>query len=122
MSQTVVVDLVLGVLPFVVGFATYRLSARTQQAADAAAGKAVDAAAFDRARGIYLSAISQLEHEADAGRRERERLAGEVARLSAVNDRLEVEAGNLEGVRGEVKRLTEANRHLREQLAAALGG
>ena len=119
MSLALAVDLTLGILPFIVGYATYRLSARSQAAHETAAGKAVDAAAYERARGIYEGAIAQLVREGEAARQERDRLAGEVRRLSSINDRLEAEAGKLEGVRGEVRRLTEANRRLRAQIEGA---
>lgn len=116
MTQTTVVDIILGVLPFLVGYATLRMTSRTANAAAIAEGKRVDAAAFERARGIYEGAISQLESELANVRTERDRLTGEVRRLSSINDQLEHQVGTMSHVGGEVDRLRETNRRLLAQL------
>jgi septal ring factor EnvC (AmiA/AmiB activator) len=116
MSPALAVDVVLGILPFVVGYATLRMTSRTASQAAQVEAKRVDAAAFERARTIYEGAIDQLESELGQVRTERDRLSGEVRRLAGINDELERQTGVMHGVGGEVDRLRETNQRLLAEL------
>lgn len=70
---------------------------------------------------IYEGAIRQLTSELDAVRTERDRLVGEVRRLSGINDALEQQVGQLGGVRGELERLQEVNARLAAELGVLPG-
>ena len=121
MTPTTITDIILGLLPFIVGYATLRMSSRSVEASSRVQAREVDAAAFERARVIYEGAIDQLETELAAVRRERDHLVVEIRRLSGINDELERQLGTLAASGGEIDRLRSLNQQLQARLHQ-LGG
>lgn len=76
-----VITVLLAVLTGAVTFAGFRLSSGALSKQADAAKLAVDAAAYDRARGIYDGAIEQLQAENRSCRDERNSLREQIAAL-----------------------------------------
>lgn len=104
MSADLTVQILLGLLVLVVGFSGYITASRATRAQSASADKAVDAAAFERARQIYEGALETLRDELASCRSEllsaRGEISGlrhELARVRAELERLHPETGPLPG-------------------------
>ena len=120
MSSAIILA-IAAVLPFITGFAAWRLSTRQLTAQATADSKAVDAQAYDRAERITTAAVQRLEAQINRLQAERDGLRVERDRLHDLNDRLEGEVGKLRGLRDEAARLTEANQRLEAALAKITG-
>ena len=81
MSADRVIEILLAVLSGTVGYVSFRLSTKAAEAQDNATEAAVDAAAYDRAKDLYESAIDTLRTDLAAARVEISRLNGEVEQL-----------------------------------------
>lgn len=64
-SLTVIIEIILGLLPFITGYMSFRWSTRSATEQAQAAQHAVDAQAYERARQIYDYAIRQLRDDND---------------------------------------------------------
>lgn len=87
MSETLVINILLGLLTAGVAFAGIRLTARQTRSQAQAAIVAVDAAAYERAKGIYESAIGQLQRENDDLRKQRDQAVDDREVLRADRNR-----------------------------------
>lgn len=109
MNADRIIEVLLGLLTLVVGFAGFWLASRSTGIQGKAAVKAVDAGAFERAREIYESAMSTLRGELNDTRSE---LAS--ARSDLIAARTEIA-----GLRQDMARLEEEIRLLRQQTGNA---
>ena len=112
MSAGALSVLIIGVLGLIVAIATIWLSGHAARTQAGAAVKGVDAAAYDRARELYESAIDNLQEET---RRLEAQVASLRAEVAAVHD----QAGLLQA---EIRKLRQSNDALRRELAALKGG
>ena len=100
MSDAHWIELLLALIAGIIGWASFRLSTRAVNAQSAAAAKAVDAKAYERAKDIYEGAIGQLREELTE-------LRAEVERLRLANNELRTEVSKLRGFRVEAEHLEE---------------
>lgn len=128
MTVTLIIQIVLGALPFITAFAAFHLSTRSTRAQAETAAKAVDAQAYDRARGIYEAAINQLGENLRAAARRAETAEAELSQLRDCKDRLDQVEDALRQTRRdlavgqrEVAELREANRALAAQVRRLRG-
>ena len=107
-----VTTVAIGVVTAVIAFATFYLAARAARAQHQAVVKGVDAEAYDRARGLYESAIDNLQEET-------RRLEAQVASLRAEVAQVHDQAALLQA---EIRKLRSSNDALRRELIALKGG
>jgi predicted RNase H-like nuclease (RuvC/YqgF family) len=91
MDSTVVVEILLGLLTVTVGFVTFIAASRTQRQQSVADQTAVDAAAYERAKEIYESALQTLHEEWSSTRSELLTARSEIMSLRAEIARLREE-------------------------------
>lgn len=107
-----VLTLIIGFIGVIAALGTIWLSGRAARAQSHAVVKGVDAAAYDRARSLYESAIDNLQEET---RRLEAQVTSLRAEVAAVHD----QAGLLQA---EIRKLRQSNDALRRELAALKGG
>ena len=112
MKPEIAGSLAIGVVTAIIAVAAFWLSARAARAQHAAVAKGVDAAAYDRARELYESAIDNLQEET-------RRLEAQVASLRAEVAQVHDQAGLLQA---EIRKLRSSNDALRRELVALKGG
>ena len=81
MTADRIIEILLALLSAAVGYASFRLSTKAGEAQDRATAVAVDAAAYDRAKELYESAIMTLRADLGNAREEIGRLNSEVSQL-----------------------------------------
>jgi hypothetical protein len=91
----------LAVLTGIVGFASYMAATRANRETARTAGKSVDAAAFDRAKDIYLAALETAR-----------------ADLAACREDLVSTRADLLAARKDMRELTASNERLTVEIAA----
>jgi peptidoglycan hydrolase CwlO-like protein len=95
-APDVILSAALGIIVAVVAYATFRQAQRATKAQSDATKTVVDAAAYDRAKELYESAIKTVTDESDRLRLEVSRLHTEVVRMNTVNNTLQGEVGKLQ--------------------------
>ena len=104
MSGDLIIQVLLGILVLVVGYTGYVSASRATRSQSASAGKAIDAAAYERARELYESAITTQGAS----------LRAQITDLSAEVTRLRLQGVDLAA---EVTALRALNTDLRQQIA-----
>lgn len=106
MGSTVVVEILLGLLTFAVGFYAVRQNASQSKQSDKALAISVDAAAYERAKEIWESAvktrtdqIDSLLGELEDTRQQLREAKAEMIRLRHSNSELSIE---VDGMRAEL--------------------
>lgn len=105
MTPATLVTIALGVLPFLTGYLSYRLSARSAHEQAQAARNAVDAMAYQRAREIYDGAITNLRADVDRMRKELAEARTAAARSGALRMELADRDRTIEMMRRDVDSL-----------------
>ncbi len=116
MNQSLVVEILLGVLAVMIGVGAYFGAARANRASEMTARDAIDQKAYERAQLIYESALSMSEKQV-AGLRERDAVLEskldaltkaniafevQVANLKASNERMDAEIDRLRGFNNDI--------------------
>lgn len=88
MSQSVIVEVLLAVLTVAIGVGSFLGASRANRAQTVGAQAAIDAAAYERAKEIYESAIDTLQEQIQALRVQMTSLDTEVTKLQQTNRNL----------------------------------
>jgi chromosome segregation ATPase len=107
MDQSVIVAICLGIPAAVISVLAFWASTRANRVQDEATVVAVDAAAYDRAKGLYEASIKLLQDQVMEFRTQVKSLEGEVTKLRNQSASLE----------SEVVKLRMSNYQLSQELA-----
>lgn len=113
MTTGLLIQIVLGALPFITAFAAFQLSTKSHKVQAESAAKAVDAEAFSRAKAIYEGAIGQLKAELAATRAELAEARAELAKVRDCPELLDRAGTEISGLKTEVGWLREQLRRMR---------
>jgi peptidoglycan hydrolase CwlO-like protein len=119
-SDSTIVEILLGVLALVVGYSSYIGASRASTATSMATQADVDAEAYARAKSIYESAIDALEGHVSRLQKQIDILGGEITKLQQSNldlqrSNLDLQGSNAE-LRSQVLELQMANTRLESEL------
>jgi peptidoglycan hydrolase CwlO-like protein len=109
----------IGGVAVVVSFLAYRLSRRAAREEESAAGKAVDAQAYDRARLLYESSITQMERETG---RVQSQVTALRAEIQGLHEQADMQQTEIRNQRAEIRTLRDDNRRLKAELAELRDG
>jgi len=96
MSPTIIVQILLAVLTVMVGLGAFIGANRANASQAAGAKSAIDAAAYERAKQIYESAIDTLQEQIQALREQMMSLDQEVIKLQQTNQSLVLRVAELQ--------------------------
>ena len=113
MNDSLIVEILLGVMSVAVAFGSYLGATRAKKAEASAAEADIDAEAFNRAKGIYESAISALENQLGRVRTQLEMLDSQVQALQTTNRELRTQLIELQDSNIELQK---TNRVLHAQV------
>ena len=102
MSQSVIVEILLAVLTLAIGVGSFIGASRANSSQAAQARAAIDAAAYERAKQIYESAIDTLQEQIKALREQMTHLDKEVNKLQATNQSLVLRVAELQHTNNEL--------------------
>lgn len=108
MSSSSIEAVLLAILTGIVGFVSYIAATRANREQAKAAGKGIDAQAFDRAKDIYLSALETARADLGATR----------ADLGAARAELTATRADLLAARADMRETTASNERLSVEMAA----
>lgn len=106
MNQSIVVEILLGVLAVMIGIGAYLGAARANRASEITARDAIDQKAYERAQMIYESALRVSEQQVSGLRERVMNLESKVQSLTDANYTLDA----------ELSRLTISNRTLASEV------
>lgn len=95
MSDSTLVEILLGVLALMIGVGSFVASGRAAKVQAIGLQADVESDAYERAKGIYEGAIGQLETQLRRLREEVGSLEGEISKLRAANRELASEVAEL---------------------------
>jgi small-conductance mechanosensitive channel len=119
MNQSLVVEILLGVLAVMIGVGAYLGAARANRATEVTARYAIDQKAYERAQMIYESALKVSEQQVEGLRARVATLEGRVQSLTEANYTLDAQLAHLtvsnRTLAGEVDRLRSHNDRLENE-------
>lgn len=92
MTDSTIVEIMLGVLTVMIGVGAYLGAARAQGVKAVGVSENIESDAYERARSIYEGAIKSMESHIDRLRSETAELASEIAKLRESN--MDLQASN----------------------------
>jgi len=102
MSQNVIIEILLAVLTVAIGVGSFVGASRANSSQAAGTRAAIDAAAYERAKLIYESAIDTLQEQIQALRVQMSTLDEEVIKLQRTNQSLMIRVGELQATNSEL--------------------